>query len=489
MENMNFIAIAPEVALGAGALAVLLVEIVWSPRPRWWAWPAALSLLATAVFLAVQWQEVTGATGEPALRFSGMLAVDGFAVLGGLLAVVVAGLGLAAAWPLVETLGRRGAEFVALVLVAAAGAHLMAAAADLVFVFLSLEVMSISLYVLAGYTRERAEADESALKYFLLGAFASAVFLYGVALFFASTGTTSLYEGAEFLGANLILEPGILLIGMGLMVVGLAFKVSAAPFHMWAPDVYQGAPGGAVGFLAAVAKLGGFVALARILAVPLGAYIDDWAPVIGALAAISVVVGTVLAIAQTDFKRLLAYSSVAHAGFMLTALVAGVGGIDALWFYLGTYLFQVLGAFAAASVLSGPAGGSTALTDLSGLGSRSPMLAGSVMVLMLAMGGIPLTAGFAGKVAVFQAAIDADYLWLVVVGVVTATAGLFFYLRVIVLMYMQAPARAEAPGTQLAHPDPPLPVRFVLLVSVTVTVAFGVYPWGLLRVAADALPL
>ncbi len=489
MESMDFLAIAPEVALGAGALAVLLVEIVWSPRPRGWAWPAGVSLLATGVFLALQWREVVGEAGEPALRFSGMLAVDGFAVFGGLLAVIVAGLGLAAAWPLVVTLERRGAEFVALVLVAAAGAHLMAAAADLVFVFLSLEVMSISLYVLAGFTRERAEADESALKYFLLGAFASAVFLYGVALFFAATGTTSLYDGAAFLTANIILEPGILLIGMGLMIVGLGFKVSAAPFHMWAPDVYQGAPGGAVGFLAAAAKLGGFVALARILAVPLAAYVDDWAPVIAALAAISVVVGTVLAIAQTDLKRLLAYSSVAHAGYMLTALVAGGDGLDALWFYLATYLFQVIGAFAAASVLSGPAGGSTALTDLAGLGARSPLLAGSVMVLMLAMGGIPLTAGFAGKVAVFQTAIDADYLWLVIVGVVTATAGLFFYLRVIVLMYMQAPAHAPAPGTARAEPEPPLPVRFVLLVTVAVTVAFGVYPWALLRAAADALPL
>ncbi len=485
---MDFLAIAPEVALGVGALGVLLVELVWSPRPRWWAVPAAASLAATLLFLTLQWRDVAGAAGDPTLNFSGMLAVDGFAVLGGLLAVLVAGLGLAAAWPLVESLERRGAEFVALVLIAAAGAHLMAAAADLVFVFLSLEVMSISLYVMAGITR-RQSADESALKYFLLGSFASAVFLYGVALFFAATGTTSMYEGAAFLSVNFLLEPGILLLGIGLMVVGLGFKVSAAPFHMWAPDVYEGAPGGAVAFIAAVAKLGGFAAMARILAVPVGAYVDDWAPVIGVLAAASMVVGTVLAIAQTDLKRMLAYSSVAHAGYMLAALVAGIDGVDALWFYLATYLFQVIGAFAAASVLSGATGGSTALTDLAGLGSRSPLLAGSIMALMLAMGGIPLTAGFVGKVAVFQAAIDADYLWLVIVGVVSATAGLFFYLRVIVVMYMQAPVRAEAPGTALAPLEPPLPVRFVLLVTVAVTIAFGVFPWALLRAAADALPL
>ncbi len=491
MQEMSFLAIAPEVALGLGALAVLLVDLVWEPRPRAWGITAGASLVVALGFLVAQWGEVVGADGDPTLHFSGMLAVDGFAVLAGLVIVVVTVLGLAAAWPLVETLPRRGAEFVALVLISAAGVHLMAAAADLVFVFLSLELASISFYVLAGFTRERVDADEAALKYFLLGSFASAVFLYGVALFFASTGTTSLYDGRAFLDANVILRPGVLLISIGLMVVGLGFKVSAAPFHMWAPDVYQGAPGGIVGYLAAAAKVGGFAALARFLDVPVAAFAADWAPVIGVVAAISVVVGTVLAIAQTDLKRMLAYSSVAHAGFMLTALVAGGDGIPELWFYLATYAIQVVAAFAIAGVIGGATEGPTALADLAGLGGRAPVLAAGLMVMMLAMGGIPITAGFVGKVAVFSAAIDAGYLWLVIVGVVSATAGLFFYLRVIVLMYMQAPAPAmvEAPGAARAQPEPSGPVRFALVVATALTIAFGVVPWTLLRVAADALPL
>ena len=487
-SNMDFLAVVPLLALGTGSLAVLLADIVWRPKPRVWGALAGASLVAAAIGLVWQWSQVVGDEGEPDLFFSGMLAVDGYSVLGGLIVVAIAGLGLAGAWPLVESLPKRGAEFVSLLLIAAAGMHLMASAADLVFVFLSLEVMSISLYVLAGFTRDRADADESALKYFLLGSFASAVFLYGVALFFASTGTTSLYDGRDFLTANVILSPGVLLVGMGLMIVGLGFKVSAAPFHMWAPDVYQGAPGGIAGFMNAAAKIGGFAALARLLAVPLVSYIDDWAPVVAVIAAISVVVGTVLAIAQADFKRMLAYSSVAHAGFMLTALVAGGDGIPDLWFYLATYVFQVVGAFTVAAVISGAAGGRTALTDYAGLAKRSPMLAMTLMTLMLAMGGIPLTAGFVGKVAVFQAAIDVDYLWLVIVGLLSATAGLFFYLRVVVLMYFQEPARAEAPGAALAVPEATRPQQLTLLSSVAVTVAFGIVPWPLLEVAADALP-
>jgi NADH-quinone oxidoreductase subunit N len=486
--NMDFLAVAPIVALSVGALAVLLVDIMWRPRPVVWGALAGASLFAAGVALVVQWTDVVGDGGEPDLFFSGMLAVDGYSVFAGLLVIAVAALGLAGAWPLVKSLERRGAEFVSLLLVAAAGMHLMAGAADLVFVFLSLEVMSISLYVLAGFTRDRADADESALKYFLLGSFASAVFLYGVALFFASTGTTSLYGGRDFLTANVVLSPGVLLIGMGLMIVGLGFKVSAAPFHMWAPDVYQGAPGGVAGFMNAAAKVGGFAALARLLAVPLTSYIDDWAPVVAVIAAISVVVGTVLAIAQADFKRMLAYSSVAHAGFMLTALVAGGEGIPDLWFYLATYVVLVVGAFTVAAIVTGPSGGRSALTAYAGLGKRSPMLALTLMTLMLAMGGIPLTTGFVGKVAVFQAAIDADYLWLVIVGLLSATAGLFFYLRVIVLMYFQEPALAEAPGAATAAPEPTGPQRVTLLSVVAVTVAFGIVPWPLLEAAADALP-
>ena len=335
--------------------------------------------------------------------------------------------------------------------------------------------------MLAGFTRERSDSDEAALKYFLLGALASAIFLYGIALTFAATGTMSIYGVGEFIEGTLLFRPGILLAGIALLLVGLGFKVSAAPFHVWSPDVYQGAPGGITGFLAASAKVAGFAAAARVLTVALGGRIEDWAPAVAVMAAASIVVGTLLAIAQTDLKRMLAYSSVAHAGFILTALVGGTAGIGEMWFYVATYAVQVITAFAVASVVSGAEQGPAPLADYAGLASRSPGLAAGLGLMMLAMAGIPLTAGFVGKAAVFSAALEADYLWLVVLALVAAVAGLFFYLRVVVLMYMQ-PGVGEAVRT-------PTGTKLVLVVGAVVTVLAGVVPWPLLKWLGEALPL
>jgi NADH-quinone oxidoreductase subunit N len=484
---MSFLAVAPEVVLTIGALLVLLVDITFSPRPRWWGIIAAVSLFVALLFAGVQWQEAVNGN-DAGLYFSGTIALDGFAAFGGFALIVVAAVGLAAGWGLVERLPKRGAEFVALLLIVVAGFHLMAAAADFILLFLGLEVASISLYVMAGFTRERAKSDESALKYFLLGAFASAIFLYGIALFYAATGTTSLYEGGAYVRENVLLEPGVFLAAMGLLLVGLAFKVSAAPFHMWAPDVYQGAPGGIVGVMAATAKIGGFAALARILVVAVGSYVDEWAPAVAVVAAASVVIGTLLALVQTDMKRMLAYSSVAHAGFIMTALVAGVDGVPAMWFFVATYAIEVIAAFGVSAAVGGPTEGPQPLTDYAGLGERSPLLGQTMMVMMLAMAGIPLTAGFVGKIGAWQAALDADYLWLVIVGVLASVAGLFFYLRVIVLMYMQAPALAEAPGTATATPQAVPAARAALMFGIVATVLVGIIPWPLLNVVEDALP-
>ncbi|MDH3425743.1 MAG: NADH-quinone oxidoreductase subunit N [Acidimicrobiia bacterium] len=484
---MSFLGVAVELWLVAGALVVLLADITWRPPLRVLGIIAGLSLAGAVTASVAQWRQAV-VDGTASLEFSDMIAVDGFSAFGGLLIVVITGLGLAASWDLVEQLRDRAAEFIVLTLLAAAGVHVMAAAANFIVLFIGLEIASISLYILAGYTREREDADEAALKYFLLGAFASAVFIYGVSLIFASTGTTSLYGVSDYLVSVVVLRPAVLFVGAALVIVGLGFKVSAAPFHMWAPDVYQGAPSGIAGYMTAAAKVGGFAALGRVLAVPLSTYITDWAPIIAAIAAASVVLGTVLAIAQTDIKRMLAYSSVAHAGFILTAMVAGGDGLDAMWFYLATYSLQVIGAFAIVATVGGAGEGRSPLTDFTGLGSRSPLLAATLATFMLAMGGIPLTAGFAGKVAVFQAAIDAGYLWLAIVGVLAATAGLFFYLRVIVLMYMQAPAMAEAPGAAISSPQASLPTQGVLAVTGAITIGFGIVPWPLLDIVADALP-
>ncbi|OFW66255.1 MAG: hypothetical protein A2Z12_05640 [Actinobacteria bacterium RBG_16_68_21] len=479
--NMNLLAVAPEVIVVVAVVALLMIDVQWRPGPVWWAIAAAMGIAGATAAVALQWVDYRGA--DAASFFSDMIAIDGFGAFAGMVIFPLAGLGLMAAWPLIRSQGGRGAEFVVLVLIAATGAHLMAAAANLIMLFVGLEVFSISLYVLAGFTRERVDADEAALKYFLLGAVASAIFLYGIALVYASTGTTSIGGIATYLRSTILLRPGVLMAGMAMLLVGLAFKVSAAPFHMWAPDVYQGAPGGVTGFLAAGAKVAGFAAMARVLAVALGGRIDDWAPAVAVLAAVSIVLGTLLALVQSDLKRMLAYSSVAHAGFILTALVAGANGIPDMWFYVATYAVQVLAAFTVASVVSGATQGRAPLSDYTGLASRSPWLAGMLGLLMLAMAGIPLTAGFVGKAAVFRSAIDADYLWLVIVGVVSAVAGLFFYLRVIVLMYMQA-ADEES-----GHIPVPGGARVVLVAVGVLTVLIGVVPWPLLTWLRDALPL
>ena len=481
MSNVDALAIAPEIAVTVAVVLLLMIEVSRKPSARVWAWIAGLGVASATGLSVAQW--VLGRGADAGRYFGDMVAVDGFSSFGGIVVYGLAGLGLLASWRLVSTLDRRGAEFVSLVLIAAAGMHLMAASSHLIMLFISLEIASISFYVLVGITRERPDADEAALKYFLLGAFSSAIFLYGIALIFAATGTLSMYGAEGFLGGTLIVRPGILLAGIAMLIVGLGFKVSAAPFHVWAPDVYQGAPSGITGFLAAGAKIGGFAAMARLLTVSLDAYIDDWAPAVAVIAVASVVIGTLLAIAQDDIKRMLAYSSVAHAGFILLAFTAGDAGVEGMWFYVGTYAVQVVGAFAVVALVSGAAAGRSPLEDYRGLGVRAPLPAAVLALMMLAMGGIPATPGFIGTIGVFRAAIDAGYLWAVIVALVATVAGLFFYLRVVVRMYMVPPEDG----------DPEIEVDrgsgWTLGLTSAATIALGIAPWPLLNMLRDALPL
>ncbi len=480
MTDISYLAIGPVIALTVGVVAILLIAVSYKTDERVLGGIAAASLLAAFVLGVLQWVE---ASDNPTTRFNGMVALDPFAAFGAVALAVVGVVALLVAWPLAVAQGKRIAEFLALILLALAGLILMAASAHFIMLFLSLEVASISLYVLAGFSRQDADGNEAALKYFLLGSFASAVFLYGVALSYAATGTLSITGTAEFLESNVLLESGALMAGIGLLIVGLAFKVSAAPFHMWAPDVYQGAASGISGFMTAGAKIAGFAALARIAVTSFNPYIDDWAPAVAVLAALSIVVGTLLALAQSDIKRMLAYSSIAHAGFILTGLVAGIDGVPFIWFYSVTYAFQVLGAFAVVSVVGGPAGTRSALSDYAGLAQRAPVLAGSLALLMLSLGGIPLTAGFTGKLFVFREAVDAGYLWLVLVAVIASVAGLFFYLRVIVLMYMHP--QAETALEPVAGDS----IRIALTFVAVVTLAFGIVPGPLIDVVTSALPI
>ncbi len=492
MSNAAWLPILPEVFLLGGAVAVIGLAVLMERPRREWALAALAALAAAAIASVLQWTALD--EGAANLYFSGgggfaprtpMVVMDYFSAFAGVVIFLVAILGLAAAWQLVTTLGWRGAEFVTLVLLSVAGLHMMTAAANMVVLFLALETASIALYVLAGFTRERLDADEAAVKYFLLGSLASAIFIYGAALLFAATGATSLYGAGgmrEFLSEHIISEPAILLIGIGLVIVGLGFKVTAAPFHQWAPDVYAGAPGGIVGLMVAGVKVAGFAALARVLIGGLPSQIDAWAPALAVIAGISMILGTVLAAVQDDVKRILAYSGVAHAGYIMMALVAGIEGIGAMWFYVATYALVVIGAFTVASVVAGPRNGRSPLSDWSGLASRSPWLAWAMLLLLLGLGGIPFTTGFVGKVAVFTTAAEAGYLWLVVVALVTTVVGFYIYFRVASTMFLGEPAADE----ELSIPTTS---GVVLATVTTATVVLGLLPWPLLRLAGEALPL
>jgi NADH-quinone oxidoreductase subunit N len=476
--GISYLSIGPELVLAIGAALILMIEVFYKPRHVVHAGLVFSTLVLATATAILQYDRVqeAGAT----VHFSGMIVSDEFAVLGKFLLLLVAALGLLVAWPMVEELGRRGAEGVALVLLSGAGFMFMVAGANLMMVFLGLEIGSISLYVLAGITRESVESDEAALKYFLLGSFASAIFVYGVALAYAGTGELSLAGiAAQLPGGAIVLRPGVLLVAMAMLITGLLFKVTAAPFHAWAPDVYQGSPAGIVGYMATAAKVAGFATLARILYVAFGSFVDDWAPALAAIAAISVVLGTLMAIMQTDMRRLLAYSGVAHAGFIITGIVGGQ--LTSVWFYLAVYVVQLIAAFAVVSVIAGPTGSVSPLDDYKGLARRSPYMAGALTIMLLALAGMPATAGFIGKLGVFTSAWGAGYEWLVVAGLVASVAGFFFYIRIIVHMYMEEPVLAEAPGADLAKPVVSPNVEVVLAIAIAVTIFFGLYPTPLLN--------
>lgn len=490
--SVGWVAIAPEIVLGVGAALILLLDVQFKPKRSQLGLATGAVIAVALAFTFVQYdrvQTLRDATSEQAATlvaqafpFDAMIVLDGNAVFGRFAMLLVAGLGLAVGWRLFESLAGRAAEALALMLISAAGFMFMASSTHLMMIFLGLEVGSISLYVLAGITRERAESDEAAIKYFLLGSVASAVFIYGVALTYAGAGTMNLLEIQGVLTRNIFTRPGVLLIGIALMVVGMGFKVSAAPFHSWAPDVYQGAPGGIVGYMAAAAKIGGFAALIRILFTAFPDLASSWGPLIAGIAALSMLLGSTVALVQDDIRRMLAYSGVAHAGFILTGVVAGGPGSGEVWFYLGVYTVQLVGAFGVVAAVTGAASSGASIDAFRGLAKRVPFLAATFSVLLLGMAGLPLTSGFVAKFGVFTEAWQAGYQWLVIVAVLASVIAFFFYLRVIVAMYMED-AVDEAVGL------PALSVRTALALAALITIVIGIIPGPLLSLAGQASPL
>ncbi len=450
--SVAYRSILPILILVIGALALLAISAVLPKRSR----PGLYAMLTVAIGGAAlvasvwQWSDVgniqshvpTGAQTVLNYRLAHQLTIgqqvfyDRFSVLFMALVSVATILGAATSDSYLRREGLDGVEAYVLMLMAGTGAMLMAASAGLIMLFLGLEIMSISLYVMAAYHRRRTQSGEAGLKYFVLGAFSSAIFLYGVALVYGATGSTQFMEMANFLGANSLSHGGILLAGMALLIVGLGFKVAAVPFHFWTPDVYQGSPTPFAGYMAAVAKAAGFAGLLRVLDMGLGTQQANWRPAIWFIAVLTLLVGSVMAIAQRDLKRMLAYSSISQAGYVLVGLQAASStGTAGALFYLFTYTFIIVGTFAVISIIQGVGEARNDLGAVRGLAKRRPLLAAVLLVFLLAQAGVPFTTGFLAKFYVIQAAVQSGQYVLAIIAMLSAAIAAFFYLRVALLMY------------------------------------------------------
>jgi NADH-quinone oxidoreductase subunit N len=360
----------------------------------------------------------------------------------------------------------------------------MTTANDLIVVFLALEVLSIPLYVLAAFDRRRLSSQEAGMKYFVLGSFSSAIFLYGVALCYGATGTTSLTGIADFLSRNTLLDQGTLLAGIAMLLVGLGFKVAAVPFHMWTPDVYQGAPTPVTSFMSAATKAAGFAALLRVFGVAFPLYRSDWRPAVWALAVLSLVVGSVAAVIQTDVKRILAYSSIAHAGYVLMGFQAGTSrGREAALLYLFVYAFMTIGAFAVITVAARRGDDRHSLDDYRGLALERPVVGGLLIFFVLAQAGVPLTGGFIVKLEVFSASAQANQYGLLVIGVLASVVAAFFYLRIAYTLLTPGPEAAPPVATR--RPVDPWSA-VVLLACAALVLVVGVVPGSFVHWARDA---
>ncbi|MEP7358812.1 MAG: NADH-quinone oxidoreductase subunit N [Anaerolineales bacterium] len=480
MTSTDIVALLPILILAGYGCVLMLVDLfIPDDRKRWTAWLAFLGLALSAGGMAF-WP-----SGGQIIAFNGMLIADGYSVFLNLIFLASAGLTVLIALNYLPRHGLDRGEFYFLLLFTVTGMMLMAQAADLIIVFLALELLSIPLYILSAFARPRAASEEAGLKYFLLGAFASAFLVYGIALVYGATGTTNLSQVFESVASGRAAGP-LLAVGSGLVLVGLGFKVAAVPFHMWTPDVYDGAPSVVTAFMSVGAKAGGFAALLRVFLVAFPGLATEWVVVAAIISALTMTLGNFAAIAQSNIKRMLAYSSIAHAGYILMGLVAASSpnstlrtfSIGACLFYLLAYAVTNLGTWAVVMAVERAEGQGLSLADYSGLAARRPGLALAMAIFMLSLTGLPPTVGFVAKFYVFRATLDAGYLWLALIGVITSLVSAYYYLRIVVNMYMR-----EGEGLALSRPVLNLAVGATALA----TFIFGILPGPLMRLATNAL--
>jgi NADH-quinone oxidoreductase subunit N len=416
-------------------------------------------------------------------RFSfGVIRADNFTLFTNIVLCVIGVITMLLSNQLVDRDNLPAGEYYSLTLFAICGMMMMVAAMDLLVVFIALEILSLAVYVLTAIRRPSLEGAEGAFKYFLLGSFSSAFFLYGVAFIYAVIGSTRLQTISDELAKQSgSLPPTLAVLAVGLIAVGFAFKVSAVPFHMWTPDAYQGAPTIVTAFMSTAVKAAAFASFVRVFLFSLEPLKAQWIPVLAVIAAVTMIVGTVLGVVQTNIKRMLAYSSIAHAGYLLLGLIAANdSGKAAVLFYLASYAVTNLGALGIVAVLGTPGNDHDELRDFAGLASVRPGLAALMTVFLLSLGGFPPTAGFIAKWYIFQAAVEESYYWLAIIGVLSSVVSVFFYLRIVVMMYMTE-------GTEVSRPRVPAIAMAGLALATIAVFYLGVLPGRVLQLALDSI--
>jgi NADH-quinone oxidoreductase subunit N len=469
-------AIGPELILSFTAMVLLLVSVLMKKESnRIVPYLSLLGVLMALGFSLSLW-------GKAEYAFLRMVVVDNYSLFFKIVFLLTTALTILMSIRYLRQEGFEHGEYYVLVLFAAVGMMFMASAADLIIVFLGLETFSLSVYVLAGFFRNQAKSNESALKYFLLGAFATGFLLYGIALIYGATGTTNLKEIYEFLRRNPMSNDPLMLAGMGLLLVGFGFKVASVPFHMWTPDVYEGAPTPITAFMAVGPKAAGFAAFLRVFLYSLSSLQGEWVGVLWVLAVLTMTLGNIVAIAQQNIKRMLAYSSIAHAGYILVGMVAANElGTAGVLYYLLAYAFMNLGAFGVVILFGRKGEENLLIGDYSGMASKFPLLAALMATFMFSLAGIPPTAGFVGKFYIFSAAVKAGYIGLAVIGVLNSALSVYFYLRVTVMMYMRSPDKELTP----LEWSPAMAIS--LFIAVFGTLQMGITPGAYLEVARRSI--
>ena len=476
--QVNFKIIMPEIILAAFGLLVLLLGVFPSSRGETdrLGYVSLVGVILALIFSVPLFGNVQSG-------FSGMVVADNYAVFFKVVFGIICLLTILISIGYTRQQGIGTGEYYVLVLFSTVGMMLMAAGTNLLTIFLGLETMSISIYVLAGIKRTDPRSVESAMKYFILGAFATGFFLYGVALVYGATGSFNLKEIASFLSASGSAgRTPLVIIGIGLLTIGFGFKVATVPFHMWTPDVYEGAPTSITAFMATGIKAAAFAGLVRVFYSALGVFQPDWIAIMWLLSVATMTVGNIVAISQSNIKRMLAYSSIAHAGYILVAFTAGNElGTSSILYYLLAYAFMNIGAFAIVILLGRKGEENTLISDYAGIGFKYPLLAASMTIFMLSMAGIPPLAGFMGKFYIFSAAVKAKLYWLAIIGVLNSALSVYYYLRVTVVMYFR---EAERDMTGLAFS----PAGVIgVIIAVAGVLYLGIFPSSVLALARASI--